>query len=72
MKNGFSSMSFEKISVLDSNLNKGILPLNIGQVGFRVKLANYYWSYDPFSTSILAKCLFQPLGGDISVVLTHF
>ena len=35
---------------------------NIGHVRFRVKFANYYGSYDPFSASFFANCLF--LGED--------
>ena len=31
--------------------------IKYGQVRFRVESANYYESYDPFSTSLFAKCL---------------
>ena len=50
MKNGFRSLSFEKISVLDSNFIHRYIIINVGQVGFRVKFINYFWSYGPFST----------------------
>ena len=33
-----------------------------GQVGFRVKSANLYGSYAPYSTSLFAKCLFAVVG----------
>ena len=46
-KNGFCSISVEKISVLDSNF---IHRYNVGQFRLRVKSTNYYWSYGPFST----------------------
>ena len=49
-KNGFRSVSFEMISVLDSYFIHRYIFINIGQVGFRVKSTNYYGSYGPFST----------------------
>ena len=58
LKNGFCSISFEKISVLDSYfIRLYIIIYHIGQVCCRVKSANYYENYGPFSTSFFAKCL---------------
>ena len=49
LKNGFRSISFEKISVLDSNFIHRYIVIKC-QVRFRVKSTNYFGSYGPFST----------------------
>ena len=49
-KNGFYSISFENISVLDSNFIYRHIIKNVGQVRFKVKFTNYFGSYGPFST----------------------
>ena len=49
MKNGFRAISFEKISVLNSNFIHRYIIINVGQVRFRVKSTNYFVSYGPFS-----------------------
>ena len=48
LKNGFRSISFEKISVLDSNFIHRYLIINVRQVRLRVKSTNYFGSYGPF------------------------
>ena len=45
------------ICVLDSYFIPRYIIIKYGQVGFRLKSANYYESYGPFSTSIFAKYL---------------
>ena len=45
------------ICVLDSYIIYRYIIVKYGQVRFRVKSANYYESYGPFSTSFFAKCL---------------
>ena len=58
-KNGFHLKSSEKISVLDPYFIHRYIITKYRQVPFRVKSANYYGSYGPFSTSLLAKCFFR-------------
>ena len=69
-KNGFLSISFEKISVLDSYFIHRYIIINIGQVQFRVKSTNYYVSYGPFLTSkiVLRSISFEK----ISVLDSYF
>ena len=45
------------IYVLDSYFIHRFIIIKYGQVRFRIKSANYYKSYGPFSTSFFAKCL---------------
>ena len=42
-------MSFEKISVLDSNFIHRYIIIKCRSLRFRVKSTNYFWSYGPFS-----------------------
>ena len=42
LKNGFRSITFEQISVLDSYFIHKHIIINIGQVRFRVKSTNYF------------------------------
>ena len=59
-KRCFPSDTFFKkrlICVLDSYFIHRFIIIKYGQVRFRVKSADYYKSYGPFSTSFFAKCL---------------
>ena len=48
-KNGFRLISFEKISVLESNFIHWYIIIKC-KILFRVKSTNYYGSYGPFPT----------------------
>ena len=50
LKNGFRAISFETISVLDSNFIHRYIIIKCRSIRFRVKSTNYFGSYGPFST----------------------
>ena len=58
-KNGFHSISFEKICVLDSYFIHRYIIIKYKPSSLSDKIGQLSWVYGPFSTSFFAKCLFQ-------------
>ena len=50
LKNGFRSISFEKVSVLDSNFIHQYIVIKCRSGSIRLKSTNYFGSYGSFST----------------------
>ena len=50
MKNGFCSITFEKISELDSYFIREHIIIKYRSSSIEGKINNYFWSYIPFST----------------------